>query len=337
MVEKVSEVSIKTALNMDSSADDCSLLEWIDKKKRQKQVGEHMPSGMTVSSEMLIRLINAPTAAEAGNGGLQKTEQQPSKQSIPAAFGSGVNSLLSDKGDSLRQQVRGAAAVQPASVSGTIQAKPTVAQAEMPNVGKSKTADAVSKTEPLSAAIPVAKHQPITTTAPPVTQRLVNLPAVATTGKPQPVATEQRQQRKEEAGEVKPLLYSGKLQEFTPPQQSEVRMQNKNVPTTLQQLKTQASAADPVAKPGAESQTLEVDYSFQRWSGDHSVKISVPTQALREGNITLLPSDARAADMLSRNMGHLTGLTPELLQPQRDRDEQQQQRRQQPQQDEDQE
>jgi hypothetical protein len=76
-------------------------------------------------------------------------------------------------------------------------------------------------------------------------------------------------------------------------------------------LKGQVNAA--TAAPSAkEAQTLEVDYTFQRWSGDHSVKVTIPAQALREGNMTLLPSDARAADALSRNLGSLAGHSPGL-------------------------
>lgn len=52
--------------------------------------------------------------------------------------------------------------------------------------------------------------------------------------------------------------------------------------------------------------------------------------------MTLLPSDTRAADALSRNLSHLTGHSPELLQPRQERDEQQK-REQQPQPDEEQE
>ena len=120
------------------------------------------------------------------------------------------------------------------------------------------------------------------------------------------------------------------------PKQGETAAQSRNSPATLQQLKTQAGLESGV-KGENKGQTLEVNYQFQRWSGDHSVRISVPTEARREGNVTLLPSDARAADVLLRNMGHLTGLSPDLLRPQQERDEQQQQRRQQQQQDEDQE
>ncbi|MBS9316439.1 hypothetical protein KER56_08250 [Escherichia coli] len=100
---------------------------------------------------------------------------------------------------------------------------------------------------------------------------------------------------------------------------------NKYVPATLQQLKMQASTVQSGVKTDFNSQTLEVDYVFQRWSGDHSVKVFLPTQVLREGTVTLLPSDSHAAYVLSHNIGLLHGLTPELLQPQQEHDQQQRQ------------
>ncbi|HFT1247921.1 TPA: type III secretion system protein, partial [Escherichia coli] len=96
-------------------------------------------------------------------------------------------------------------------------------------------------------------------------------------------------------------------------------------PATLQQLKMQASTVQSGVKTDFNSQTLEVDYVFQRWSGDHSVKVFLPTQVLREGTVTLLPSDSHAAYVLSHNIGLLHGLTPELLQPQQEHDQQQRQ------------
>ncbi|MGL5554894.1 MAG: type III secretion system needle length determinant, SpaN/EivJ family, partial [Aeromonas veronii] len=140
---------------------------------------------------------------------------------------------------------------------------------------------------------------------------------------------------KKDSGEARPLWQGTKQLESVVPMQGEIAAQRRITPATLQQLKTQAGLGSG-AKGGNEGKTLEVNYQFQRWSGDHSVRISVPIEARREGNFALLPSDARAADALLRNMGHLTGLIPDLLRPQQERDEQQQ-RRQQQQQDEDQE
>ncbi len=131
---------------------------------------------------------------------------------------------------------------------------------------------------------------------------------------------------KDDAGELRALSQGDKQANSILPPQGEITTQGKSVPATLQQLKAQALRVGNEVKPVSENQTLEVDFQFQRWSGDHSVKVSIPTEARREGNVTLLPSDVRAADALLRNMGSLTSLTPELLRSQKERDEQQQQR-----------
>ncbi|MBN3264708.1 SpaN/EivJ family type III secretion system needle length determinant [Pectobacterium brasiliense] len=72
---------------------------------------------------------------------------------------------------------------------------------------------------------------------------------------------------------------------------------------------------------GITTRSFDIDYQFHRWAGDHSVKVSIPTEARRDTNITLLPSDTRAADVLSRQMVHLSGHTPELLKPEQDCEE----------------
>ncbi|WP_224653928.1 hypothetical protein [Pectobacterium versatile] len=97
------------------------------------------------------------------------------------------------------------------------------------------------------------------------------------------------------------------------------------------------SAVSVDNKPDAASRSFDIDYPFQRWAGDHSVKISIPTEARRDANITLLPSDTRAADALSRQMVHLSGHTAELLKPEQDSEERERRQQQQNAQDEEQE
>ncbi|MCX8961157.1 hypothetical protein EHW64_08305 [Erwinia psidii] len=94
-------------------------------------------------------------------------------------------------------------------------------------------------------------------------------------------------------------------------------------------MRTQATASF------ADNHSLNLDYKFQQWSGDHSVKVSLPVEKGREGNLTLLPSGSRAAEILSSQFSHLTSHTPKLLEPDRDGD--QQRRQQQNTQDEEQE
>ncbi|GKW40837.1 hypothetical protein LOZ86_18915 [Pectobacterium parvum] len=91
------------------------------------------------------------------------------------------------------------------------------------------------------------------------------------------------------------------------------------------------------SKHDAAGRSFDISYPFQRWAGDHSVKVSIPTEARRDANITLLPSDTRAADVLSRQMVHLSGHAPELLKPEQDNEERERHQQQQDTQDEEQE
>lgn len=63
---------------------------------------------------------------------------------------------------------------------------------------------------------------------------------------------------------------------------------------------------------------LDIDYPFLRWSGEHSVKVSIAVGESRGRNLVLLPSDYRAAEVLSRQVNQLSDYAAELLQPQQD-------------------
>ncbi|WP_435953336.1 SpaN/EivJ family type III secretion system needle length determinant [Dryocola sp. BD626] len=344
MVEKVSEVSMSVAIKGDSTPDDNALLKHIAKKKKQDEGGENISLAAMLPPGALVRL----TTPLAQGGGLQKTEKQAAKEISAASLGLAADARQTKKGDGLRQQVALAVAGQMAKPNAGKNAV-VVQKGEVTGPLSNGAAASASRTEGQSTA-PVAvnvaantlvdaatKLHQSATAQHPQAAAVVNPVIVAASA---PAAEAGRQEKplriKEDSGEARPLWQGAKQPENVAPKQGEVAAQSKNSPTTLQQLKNQAGLASGV-KGGNEGQTLEVNYQFQRWSGDHSVKISVPTEARREGNVTLLPSDARAADVLLRNMGHLTGLSPDLLRPQQERDEQQQQRRQQQQQDEDQE
>jgi len=77
----------------------------------------------------------------------------------------------------------------------------------------------------------------------------------------------------------------------------------------------QAGTAQAVGSEATEKQSMDLNYQFQRWSGDHSVKVSIPTNTRGDSNITMQPSDARAADALSRHLSQMPGQKAELLQP----------------------
>lgn len=320
MVEKVSEVSMSVAMKGDSTPDDNVLLKHIAKKKKQDEGGENISLAAMLPPGALVRL----TTPLAQGGGLQRTEKQAAQKFASASLGLAADARQTKKDDGLRRQVALAVAGQMAT----------------PNAGKNSVV--VQKGEvtgPLSNGAAASASRPegqSATAQRPQATTVVN-PVIVTASAPAAEAGRQEKllRIKEDSGEARPLWQGAKQPENVVPKQGEVAAQSRNSPATLQQLKNQAGLASG-EKGGNEGQTLEVNYQFQRWSGDHSVRISVPTEARREGNVTLLPSDARAADVLLRNMGQLTGLSPDLLRPQQERDEQQQ-RRQQQQQDEGQE
>lgn len=342
MVEKVSEVSMSVMMKGDSTPDNNALLKHIAKKKKQYEGGENMSLAAMLPQGSLVRL----TTPLAQGGGLQKTEKLVAKEVAAASLGFAAYALQTKKGDGLRRLVALAVAGQMATPNAGKNSV-VVQNGEVTGPLSNGAAASASRTEGQSTtpvAVNVAtntlvdaatKPNQSTTAQHPQAAAVVN-PIIVTASAPAAEAGRQEKllRIKEDSGEARPLWQGAKQPENVVPKQGEAAAQSRNSPATLQQLKNQVGLASGV-KGGNEGQTLEVNYQFQRWSGDHSVRISVSTEARREGNVTLLPSDARAADALLRNMGHLTGLSPDLLRPQQERDEQQQQRRQQQQQQQD--
>ena len=104
----------------------------------------------------------------------------------------------------------------------------------------------------------------------------------------------------------------------------------KTASTTLTQkaIRSSTSAAANPAVSAAPS--TDIHYPFTRWAGDHSVRITLPQEARRDGNVILQPSDVRASEALSRNMLQFSGPPSELLitrKESHDNEQQQQQQR----------
>ncbi|RAU35158.1 hypothetical protein [Enterobacter sp. RIT418] len=329
MVEKVSEVNVNTALNSGSASDDSVLLEWVDKKKKQNRLDEQ-PASAAVTAQMLVQVLNG---ALTGGGWQLKENKAASAAAVPEAARP-LNHSHSD--DGLRQKVMLAASARHEAAP----VKP-LATGDRPTAagGPAKEGESTPRAAiaPVRQADARAIAQPVAVEPAGAATTVISQPLTARVTQSEGASRhpESSPRRKDELNEEKPILAPGRAVDFRTNAQSERQVQARAVPATLQQLKGQVNAATS-APSAKEAQTLEVDYSFQRWSGDHSVKVTIPAQALREGNMTLLPSDARAADALSRNLGTLAGHSPELLQPRQERDEQQK-REQQPQQDEEQE
>ncbi|WP_288478401.1 type III secretion system needle length determinant, SpaN/EivJ family [uncultured Pantoea sp.] len=348
MVEKISEVSMSVAMKGASTPDDHALLKQIVKKKKQDKSSEMPALVAMLPPAMLVQL----TTPSARGGGLQKTEKLAAKQAASDSPGLAAELRQTKQGDGLRRQVAQAVAGQMASTnrgSSAVSVRKgevnglsvTRASAGASTSGaQSTTPVATQVTTDVSAEVPAkvaTKLHPSATPQHPHAAARVN-PLIVTSSAPVAEADGQKKplRNREESGEARPLWQEAKQPESLVAKPGETVAHSRNSPVTLAQLKTQAGLGSGV-KSGNDGQTLEVNYQFQRWTGDHSVRVSVPADARRDGNVTLLPSDVRAADVLLRNMGQLTGLSPDLLRPQQERDEQQQQRRQQQQQDEDQE
>ncbi|MFB6324916.1 type III secretion system needle length determinant, SpaN/EivJ family [Pantoea deleyi] len=352
MVEKISEVSMSVAMKGASTPDDHALLKQIAKKKKQDRSSEMPALVAMLPPAMLVQL----TTPSARGGGLQKTEKLAAKQAVSDSPGLAAELRQTKQGDGLRRQVAQAVAGQMASTdrgSSAVSVRegevngPSVTRASAgasTSGAQSTTPVATQVTTDVSAEVPAevpakvaTKLHPSATPQHPQTAARVN-PLIVTSSAPVAEADGQKKplRIREESGEARPLWQEAKQPESLVAKPGETVAHSRNSPVTLAQLKTQAGLGSGV-KSGNDGQTLEVNYQFQRWTGDHSVRVSVPANARRDGNVTLLPSDVRAADVLLRNMGQLTGLSPDLLRPQQERDEQQQQRRQQQQQDEDQE
>lgn len=335
MVEKISEVSMKFVMSGDSTPDDNPLLKHIKKKKYEQGYESNLLFAMFPPSS-----LDRVTASLAQEGRLSKTENQAVKKDVYASLEFVSDTWQAKKGDCLRRQVT-------LAVAGLNTTRPP--KNKVTNTLSSKVVD-VPKSEGLTTtSVPVCvatatfvdtvtKNQRFATAQQLQTVAMANSTIGNKTNQEVEVEVgrQEHQLRTEnDIAEARWLWQGAKPLENLLPKQSETRAKSKNSSATLQQFKTITNSVSE-SKGGNGDQMLEVNYQFQRWPGDHFVKVSVPTGARREGKITLLPSDVRAADALLRNMNHLIGLTPDLLQPQQEQDEKQQ-RRQQLLQDEDQE
>lgn len=328
MVEKISEASTIVTLNNDAGTNDRTLLAWIDKKKKHLQEeGEPLPT-IAMSPEMQIKLIIPPVSS----GGLSQAETIVQRTVTSVSNAQHAYSHVLAEHEAMCQQVLFSAGNPvPVPVTTMVQGKITdegrwAKEFNCSDIHTAKTEYAPVIISPAKTTVVLdAKSLPfipiISVTTNPTAS--VEGDTLTTHTQTSPAEAASRKLRHDEPLDVRPQMSWAKLQKMTEPMQNQGPVQKKHMPASPQQLKTDSS-----------SKTLEVDYAFQRWSGDHSVKVSMPMQTLREGTVTLLPSDTRAADALSRNMAHLARFTPELLQPRQERDQHQQQRQQQ---DEDQE
>jgi len=123
---------------------------------------------------------------------------------------------------------------------------------------------------------------------------------------------------------IKNHLIAVQLKSNLNSQHQELKLQNmksREPQSSIVDRVLQANAGGLTQATGIQKQALNIDYPFLRWSGEHSVKVSIPAYSSHAGNLLLLPSDPRAAETLSRQINQLSGYTPELLNPEQDDEE----------------
>lgn len=99
---------------------------------------------------------------------------------------------------------------------------------------------------------------------------------------------------------------------------SEVAYQTlSNTQQYIKDVMTTRGASDDVSA----NKSVDLEYQFQRWSGDHSVKVVISAELSHDTIIKLIPSDTRVADALSRNMDDKQDSVPDFLMQQHNKDE----------------
>lgn len=81
---------------------------------------------------------------------------------------------------------------------------------------------------------------------------------------------------------------------------------------TQQFIRKSISTGDPGVELNS-TKNCELEYQFQRWNGDHFVRVSLPTEFSSDGMVKLTPSDIRVADALSKNIDSKLHLIPDVL------------------------
>lgn len=90
-----------------------------------------------------------------------------------------------------------------------------------------------------------------------------------------------------------------------------------NTQQYIKNVMTPGGAGDDVSA----NESVGLEYQFQRWNGDHSVKVLISTELSHDTIINLIPSDTRVADALSRSMDDKRDTAPNVFMQQQNKDE----------------
>lgn len=110
--------------------------------------------------------------------------------------------------------------------------------------------------------------------------------------------------------------------EITPQSNAPRSQRNEQMTTPFTSITQQERLSGLRIGENGDDHTVRISYPFQRWFGEHSVKVSLRRDSLYEGAMVLQPSDVRASEALSRQLEHWPKQTPEILRPDSTGDEQ---------------
>ncbi|AHF78187.1 Type III secretion apparatus [Sodalis praecaptivus] len=104
---------------------------------------------------------------------------------------------------------------------------------------------------------------------------------------------------------------------------------NAELPQVATPAPQSKSTQSPLVKTQAEtpSNTLSMEYRFQGWTGNHSVKLSASPSPLQDGVLTLQPSSLQVGHVMNREMDHWQGNSTMVVVPADEDEGQQQQQR----------
>lgn len=297
MVEKVSESIAKSIAKIDVSSAKNDFLDLINKKKKDKKPADMHDMAAVVLGHIPQLLNNSATHG----GGTKSTDAlvtANAKQSLS-------HLLLEETSDkALRKKILAAAGQHSAGVK-----SPHDSALSKDNVSVSEST-AKSHDKAVAAALANVSAQSGTLNKASVqgmedaSERIRSLSSRQIEADLAAVQSDVTDAALMHRGQAATMQFSAAASSGAP--RNETAARTEKVP--VQTVNTQAASGEV-----KEKQAMDLNYQFQRWSGDHSVKVSIPTDIRGDSKITMQPSDTRAADALSRHISQLPGQKVEVL------------------------
>lgn len=309
MVEKVSDGIAKSIAEVDVSSDKNDFLDLINKKKKDKKPAE-MHDAVAVVLGNIPQMLNKSVAL---GGGTKLTNAQNAAKSM-LEMGALLPEASSDK--ALRNKILALAGLPGAEKKPTRESTDNVSVNDATAKGQDKALTATLAATAAQANSATAAHANIAA-ARQASAQVAHETLAASSASSRSSAARHNEA---ESGSQNSLADASLVQRgqasvmqfsesaFTGAPRNETAARG-------EKAQVQTAATQVVNGESVEKQSVDLNYQFQRWSGDHSVKVSIPTDARGNSNITMQPSDTRAADALSRHMAQMPAQRAELLQP----------------------